>query len=254
MMTLRFRLPLSLRATAFLALAALAFYAAESSAAGTITVDDPRPLAAALDELENRYGWRVTYEDPPYLHDSEIADISHRIARAGSGARVLVPKGGRFTFAPPSRASAAASPQDIDDVVRSYNRKHRADAFTVIRGKALLHVVPVKTLGREGRVLPVTPLLDTPVTIPAKRRTALELLEAICEAITANAGQKLSLGAIPVKLLDSQVVASGAMETKARTLIEDVVLASGAPLTWRLLHDPELAWYFLNIGVVVQAR
>jgi hypothetical protein len=42
----------------------------------TLTVQDARPVAKAIQELENRYGWRITYEDPPYIHNSDITDVT----------------------------------------------------------------------------------------------------------------------------------------------------------------------------------
>jgi hypothetical protein len=33
-----------------------------------LDVNDPRPLAAALEQLEKRHGWVITYDDPPYLY------------------------------------------------------------------------------------------------------------------------------------------------------------------------------------------
>src|SRR3984893_19497801 len=47
-----------------------------SASPNTLTVQDPRPVAAAIQELEKRYGWQITYEDPPYVHYSDLTDVS----------------------------------------------------------------------------------------------------------------------------------------------------------------------------------
>ncbi len=47
-----------------------------SAAPNTITVRDPRPVAETIQELEKRHVWRITYEDPPYIHYSEITDVT----------------------------------------------------------------------------------------------------------------------------------------------------------------------------------
>jgi len=39
-------------------------------------VHDPRPVAKAVQRLETLYGLPVTYEDPQYVHESEVADVS----------------------------------------------------------------------------------------------------------------------------------------------------------------------------------
>ena len=41
-----------------------------------LIVDDPRPVQVAVAELEKRYGWLVTYEDPPYQFAGELEDVS----------------------------------------------------------------------------------------------------------------------------------------------------------------------------------
>lgn len=41
-----------------------------------IRVDDPRPLASVTQELEWRYGWIVTYEDPRHEYSGDIQDVT----------------------------------------------------------------------------------------------------------------------------------------------------------------------------------
>jgi hypothetical protein len=54
----------------------------------SITVESGRPVAAAVKELEARFAWPITYEDPPYAHADEIVDVPLRsagIRRAADG-------------------------------------------------------------------------------------------------------------------------------------------------------------------------
>jgi hypothetical protein len=53
-----------------------AFLGNASASPNTLTVRDPRPVAKAIEELDTRYGWQITYEDPPYIHDSDIPDVT----------------------------------------------------------------------------------------------------------------------------------------------------------------------------------
>ena len=54
--------------------------------------------------LENKYGWIITYEDPPYTHESELVDVTESVRRdldkfkPGQAPKVFVPKGGELTF------------------------------------------------------------------------------------------------------------------------------------------------------------
>jgi hypothetical protein len=53
-----------------------AFLGNASASPNTITVQDARPVAKAIQELEKRYGWQITYEDPPYSHYSDLTDAT----------------------------------------------------------------------------------------------------------------------------------------------------------------------------------
>ena len=48
-----------------------------SASPNTVTVQDPRPVANAIQELEKRYGWLITYVAPPYSHNSAITDVTY---------------------------------------------------------------------------------------------------------------------------------------------------------------------------------
>jgi hypothetical protein len=69
-----------------------------------LSVEDGRPLAKAIEVLESRYGWVITYEDPRYAYSGEIKDVTLSVRRdldkykPGEAPKVLVPKGGPLTF------------------------------------------------------------------------------------------------------------------------------------------------------------
>jgi hypothetical protein len=46
----------------------------------TISVNQRRPLPAALRIFEERYGVLITYEDPPYSSASDVEDVTPRCA------------------------------------------------------------------------------------------------------------------------------------------------------------------------------
>ncbi len=55
-----------------------AFLGNASASPNTVTVQGQsgRPVAEAVRELERRYDWQITYEDPPYVHYSDIVDVT----------------------------------------------------------------------------------------------------------------------------------------------------------------------------------
>jgi hypothetical protein len=45
----------------------------------TLSVTNPRPVAEAMQILSRRYGWRICYEDPPYVHTRDVLVATVRI-------------------------------------------------------------------------------------------------------------------------------------------------------------------------------
>ena len=90
----------------------VAFLGNASASPNTLTVQDPRPVAEAILELDMRYGWQITYEDPLYIHYSDLTDVTdtnwpgtpvqslsklQAAQQPGVNNRTLVPKGGAIT-------------------------------------------------------------------------------------------------------------------------------------------------------------
>lgn len=46
-------------------------------------IDYPRSVAAAVLQIEERFGWVVTYEDVRYVHPSDIVDVTEQVRRDG---------------------------------------------------------------------------------------------------------------------------------------------------------------------------
>jgi hypothetical protein len=158
-----------------------------------------RPVAEAILELDMRYGWQITYEDPPYVHYSDLTDVTdtnwpgipvrslsqlQAAQQPGVNNRTLVPKGGSLTVTLPS-----ADPDElgaVEALLKTYNESHRGFEFAVVQGASLLHVVPRKARGLSGNLEPVKPVLDALITIEPKKRTSAALLE---EVFTFNFSQ-----------------------------------------------------------------
>src|SRR2546430_7117656 len=47
----------------------------------TVSVNSGRPVGEAALQLEKRYGWTITYEDPKYVNNAEIADVTLHVRK-----------------------------------------------------------------------------------------------------------------------------------------------------------------------------
>jgi hypothetical protein len=213
-----------------------------SALPNTITVQGGRPVAKAIEELEKRYGWQITYEDPPYVHYGDITDVTdtdwpgtpvrspsqlQAAQQPGANNRTLVPKGGSLSFTLPS-----ADPDElgaVEALLKSYNESHRGFEFAVVQGASLLHVVPRKARGLSGNLEPVKPVLDALITIEPRERTSYALIKEILKKISIATNTKVEMGTISANLLHRRIGKDGAihfrtMDSRGRRLVDMVAI------------------------------
>jgi hypothetical protein len=138
----------------------MTFLGNASASPNTLTVQDPRPVAKAIEELDKRYGWQITYEGPPYRHVSDMPDVTPSVQEGSSvapGANgVLVPKAAILSFPLPATSQDKSS--TVNSVVKIYNESHRGFEFAVVQGAGLLHVVPRQMIDLSGNLEAVKPV------------------------------------------------------------------------------------------------
>jgi hypothetical protein len=219
------------------------FLSNASGAPNTLTVQDPRPVAKAIEELFNRYGWQITYEDLPYGLMTDMPHVTPSVQEGGSLAPGATLAKGSLSFALPSAGQDQASV--VESLVKTYNASGGGNVFAIVHGVRLLHVVPQKVRGLSGTVNPV---LDTVITVEPKARNALELLDEICKKVSIGAKTNVVVGTVPTNRLVQTETSIGGSRKTARSILEQLILEGGVPLSWELFYDPEYKSYALNIG------
>ncbi|MGH6799991.1 MAG: hypothetical protein ACRECZ_01015 [Methylocella sp.] len=186
------------------------FLSTASAAPNTFTVLGARPVTEAIEELEKRYGWQITYEDLPYGDRGDMVDL---VLAPGAEPRT-VPKWS-LSFALPSAGQDEASA--VEALVKTYNASGGGNLFAVVHGARLLHVVPEKVKGLFGTVKPV---LDTVITVEPKERTAYALLDEICEKISIGANTDVFVATVPINMLSQTKTSIGGSRQTARSMLE----------------------------------
>jgi hypothetical protein len=233
-----------------------------SASPNTITVQSGRPVAEAIQELAKRYGWRTTYEDPPYSHYNDISfltdirlpatpvqSLSHLQTLQENKSR-LVPKSGSLSFTlPPGDPDELGA---VEALVKSYNASRGGNVFAVVQGAGLLHVVPRQMTGFSGNLEPVKPVLDTVITIEPKERISYALIKEICDKISIGTNTNVVIGTSPTNMLFNTKTSIGGSGRPARSILDQWILENGAPLSlsWRLFYGPDDKGYALNISWV----
>ena len=220
----------------------------------TITVDDPRPLAAAILVLEQRYGWIVTYEDPPYEFAADSRDVTEEIRRShDSNRRVLVPVGGPFSFSYATPETTRQPMAILERLLTSYHVSGHAGEFRVAKTGSVFHVLPHASRDVRGFRQIRASRLDTRITVEERKRTVMEMFYEIVRAASRPGAYTIMPGTIPTNLFIQTSITKGAKNEVARTVLIRTLAATGNPLSWRLLCDPGAsAECALNVHLVQQ--
>jgi hypothetical protein len=199
--------------------------------AETVSVNDPRPLSAAVKLLERRCHCAITYEDPRWGPD-DVVDISGPV----------IPKGGPFTFSVAADLSSRTPAQRRDafeQVLRAFERSGSGPGmFRLMSDDTTVHVVP-----RGGSVL------DTPVSITGATRSIMEIVTAAMDQVRQVTGHKIGLATFPINLFKRRITFDARQEP-ARIVLQRAMAASGRLLSWRLYYDVGMGQYYLGIHFV----
>ena len=213
-----------------------------------ISVHDPRPLSAAIHELEKATKRPITYEDPSYSFSADVEDRSGSFRHA-PGVRVLLPKGGAlsFPFIPSEASDRLGTAKVLRQLVTTFNQTYPDGAqFFVLDQDGLFHVIPRSSRSASGGVGPHASPLDVPLTVVVKELNGLEALHAICAAIKARTRTTILMGMIHLNAFVRTKVSISSDKETGRTLLTQVLQVTAPALSWRLLTGagPEAVYYF----------
>lgn len=231
-----------------------------------VVANDPRPLEQALCAVIRQYNWLVDYEDPPYVNDTELIDVSSPKWRAShpNVKRMKIPAGGAFEFRY-EEGSAIDSPEGEEGLLRklvsAYNSSGNPGKFIVrdagedprpwSNSHKRFTIVGASVKGHDGSEMDVASILDTQISIPTAERSAHETIGLILEELSRNSGTRVHPpGWASNRLIQSRVTVGGT-NVPARTLLLQTLRATSNPsFVWKLLYDANAPMYVLNIGVV----
>jgi hypothetical protein len=222
-----------------------------------LSVSSGRPVATAAEMLEKRHGWAITYEDPLYVNDSELIDVTLEVRRdldkykPGEAPKVLVPKGGdlAFEYDVEQATDPAAVVQQLLD---AYARTGHPGVFRLDRNGQRIHIVPIASKEKNGVLAAHQSVFDAVITLPVQKRNGWQLVEAFCEAVSAASNIRVVVGSVPINQFNRYETEAGAKDQKAREFLSNELdrMKNGAKLSWQLLYSPGMKTYYLNIHTV----
>ncbi len=228
----------------------------------TLDANDPRPLLQAILAIREEYGLILDFEDPPYQSTYDLVDRAVPAWRAAhpDSKRGMGPAGSAFHSEFPEGPNVATSleeeEQALQKIVSDYNASGNPGKFAVRRETAgRFAIIGVSSKDDIGRERPISPVLDTPISIPSAQQSAYETINLILKVLSVQSGVKVVLGVAPMSLLADGQVTIGGAGAPARDLLVQTLEAASArrKLTWDLLYDAGDDTYFLSIEVVSRA-
>jgi hypothetical protein len=236
--------------------ASFAKQATISAASGKLhlSANDSRPLAQALNVLQQKYGWRVNYEDPEYVSKLDVVEAKALLDKSSyPNGEHRIPRGGVFVVEFPAGSSPDAAPDEqktLQLIVDAYNHSSNPGQFELRSDKdragEVFAVVGTAAHDNQGRVSRQQAVLDLPITLAVEERTASDTIDLICQKMGEKNNAKVTLGVHPLGL-DRVKVTIGGKELAARSHLLRALESTGRTLSWRLLYDPDSNSYFLNL-------
>jgi hypothetical protein len=208
-----------------------------------ISVGGPRPLEQAIDALRLQYGWVISYEDPQYLSPKDVTEA------AGSKGSLL-PAGHGFSVTVPADSPTDAPPEEksLKLIVDAYNRSGNPGQFELRKSEeGAFALVGVAALDEKGVIAAQKALLDSTITMSVEQRTIDDTVDVLCRKLAEETHVPVSVGITPRKLVEHTNVKAGGTKSPARAILAQSLAASGRPMYWRLLFDPNTKSYLLNI-------
>jgi hypothetical protein len=218
----------------------------------TLSVNDPRPVSAAMEILEGKYGAVITYEDPLYIHETEIVDHTIPEYKQANpfGRRALSPKGGRLEITyqmSPGPVRSDEVRHVIQRILDAHAERNNPGRFRLQQEGEIFHVIPAQYRGSSGRLVDMGSILDTPISFPEQERSALETLKLIRDAVNQAGRIKIAIGTAPANFLSHKSSRQGATNEKARDVLVRTLKATNAKFSWRIFYASGWKMYFLNV-------
>lgn len=227
----------------------------EGQQAVKLSVDNPRPMAEAVKQLQEKYGWIITYEDPRLVNESDLLDVTdpnYRQAHPG-GRRALAPKGGRLEISY-FVSSATGKPENPRALLQMLLNAQAASAnpgrFELKQTGQVFHVIPAQVKDVRGRWIHQASILGIPITFPEKERSVFETLETITRALSSATQMKVTIGTIPLNFFVRHRVTQSASGEPAREVLLRTLESTNRKYSWRLLYDPGMKMLALNVRSV----
>ena len=211
----------------------------------TLSSDYGIPLQQAVTTIGEEYGWSIDYEDPPFSGKHDLIDLTNPAYRAvhPDAKVVLGPAGGPFKSTYPESpsmwSSSAMEPQVLEKVISDYNQSGNPGHFVVRRlSDGSCDVIGDAVHDDTGANVPITPVLDTPITLPVRTRTGREAIQAVLDGLSSKVGIPMYVYQAPDYELGLESTVVGGANTPARGFLVEILNGLTAAIAESFPQEP----------------
>jgi hypothetical protein len=250
---------------------------AAASPADQIKYDETRPLMKLTSELEQRYGYLVTYEDAPVPKEAVFTekrrigpDYSYPVWKPVTfhvDARLPVAPAASGSQQPTASDAPAPlgqirplGPTVIDPLIEEYNSSGNPGQFKVIYDGDYAHVVPAGFL-QAGRLVAFEPVLSTQIGVNLQFGTCWDLLNGLVDEVQQARNVKIMIWVAPASPLTPEGCSFNPERHNlpARDVLVQLLGQIGLRTefrlpqerySWSFVYEPTTETYFLSIGSV----
>ncbi|MDE3135739.1 MAG: peptidoglycan-binding protein [Acidobacteriota bacterium] len=236
------------------------------STAETIKVTDARPVAAAMDVIEKKYGVLIDYVDAEYAAPQDTEGISYRPGHITVGPKISTVSvqytevAGKPEGVPYLRCNAAtigctpvtSRPEGgvtalIEQVLNQFATQG-GQVFTVRKIEMPYgprwEVYPEQVRDESGTFRYQPDVLGAGIYIPKKDRTLAEMLGEICNQLSLKWGRQFGVASAPNNVFFRYHGELSADNVTARRALAGLM---GETLVLRLFYAPDDGKYYVNI-------
>jgi hypothetical protein len=234
---------------------------ADAAPLTSISVNDGHPVWEIARQLQERYGYAITYEDPRYSNDDDLEDVTLQVRKdlekypPGGAPKVIGMKVRSLTLAVPD--SPSISPQEMAGIlqrlVQSQETQGTGGRFRVVQTGNQFHIVPTAVRDRRGAWIVQNSILDTPISFPLQGRTPGEMLKAVCEAVDAAAQVKIAIFSNFGGIAAHATFNLGANHEPARTALMRALALVSPNASWIITHDETNKYFMMITGYPLKA-
>jgi hypothetical protein len=231
--------------------------AANAQGSLALVADGPRPIAKAIQTLVSEYGYVITYEDPRYVYEGDLEDVTTQVRKdvnkyaPGKVPKIVGPLGDRRALA----IRGVAGSQDMATVLNQLvqSKAEHGGHFRVQQTADAFHVVPTEIRDSNGNWAANPSVLDVPISLTARESSEYAMIDAICSAVSVAAHVNVKVGAgvgqglVPEGGGPPLYHLEASNEAARNVLLRALAATHRGRQTWMLLYDATEREYFLSI-------